>query len=52
MVMAECNWMLEGVITSSRCDSPQRAVKDVRKICQLVEICDARGRNVQELGKV
>ena len=52
MVMGECNGVLEGVTTSSRCDSPQRAVKDVRKMCPLVEICDARGRNVQELGKV
>ena len=44
--------MWEGVITFSRCDSPQGGVKDVRKVCQLMERCDAYGIGVQELGEV
>ena len=41
-----------GKITFRRCDSPQGSVKDVRKVCQLMERCDAHGRIVQELGEV
>ena len=33
-----------------KCDSLQGGVKDVRKMCQLMERCDANGRSVQELG--
>ena len=39
--------MLEGVITF---DSPQGRVKDIRKVCQLIERCYAHGRSVQGLG--
>ena len=35
-----------------RCDIPQVSVKDVRKVCQLMERCEAHGRSVQELGEV
>ena len=44
--------MLEDVITFRRCDSPQGGVKDVRKVSQLMERCDAHGINVQEVGEV
>ena len=30
--------MLEGVITFRRCDTPQGGVKDVRRVCQLMEV--------------
>ena len=26
--------------TFSRCDSPEGGVKDVRKVCPLIEVCD------------
>ena len=35
--------VLEGVITSRRCDTPQGGVKDGRKVCQLMERCDGYG---------
>ena len=35
-----------------KCDSCQGDLKDVRKVCQLMERCDAHGRSVQELGEV
>ena len=38
------------MITLKRCDSPQGGVKVVRKSCQVMEMCDARGRSVPELG--
>ena len=40
------------MIIFRRCDSPQGGVKDVRKVCQLMERCVAHGRSVQELGEV
>ena len=52
MVIEECKGILEGVITFTRCDSPQGGVKGIRKVCQLMERCDAHGRSVQELGQV
>ena len=33
MVIWRCKGMWEGVITFSRCVSPQGGVKDVRKVC-------------------
>ena len=42
----------EGMITFSWWDSPQRGVKDVRKVCQLMERFDAHERSVQELREV
>ena len=39
-------------MTFKRCDSPQGGVEDVRKVCQLMERCDAHWRSVQELGEV
>ena len=50
MVMGGCNGVWEGVITFSRCDSPQGGVKYVRNMCQFIERSDARGRSVQEVG--
>ena len=44
--------MWEGMITFSRCGSPQGGVKDVRKVCQLIERCDAHGRSVKEVREV
>ena len=43
--------MCECVITFRRCDSPQ-GVKDVRKVCQLMERSDAHWRSVYELREV
>ena len=40
----------KGVITFSRCDSPQGGANIGRKVCQLMERCGAHGRCVQELG--
>ena len=40
------------MITFRRCDSPQGGVKDVRKVCQLMERCDTHRRSVQEHGEV
>ena len=40
------------MIAFRKCDSPQGGVNDVRKMCQLMERCDAHGRNVQVLGEV
>ena len=48
--MGGCKGVWEGVITFRRCDSLQGGVKDVRNVCQLIEMCDAHGRSVQELG--
>ena len=31
------------MITFRRCDSPQGDVKDVRKVCLLMERCDGHG---------
>ena len=39
--------MLEGVISFRRCDRASGSVEDVRKMCQLLEMCDAHGRIVQ-----
>ena len=51
-VIGGCKGAWEGVITFKRCDSPQGGVKTVRKVCQLMEMCYACGRSVQELWKV
>ena len=40
------------MITSMRCDSPQGDVKDIRKVCQLMERCDAPWISVEEIGEV
>ena len=40
------------MIIFRRCDRPQGGVKNVRKVCYLMERSDAHGRSVQELGKV
>ena len=34
------------------CYSPTVGVKDVRKVCQFMERCDAYGRSVHMLGEV
>ena len=52
MVMRRSKGVWEGVITFRRCDSSQGGVKDVRKVCQLMERCDSHGRSVQDLGEV
>ena len=39
------------MITFRRCDSPQGGGKAVRKVCQLMERCDAHGRSVYSLGR-
>ena len=44
--------MWEGVITFSRCDTPQEGVKDVRKVCQVRMRCDGHVGDVKVLGKV
>ena len=31
------------------CDSPERSVKDIRKVCQLVGRCDGHGGDVMRL---
>ena len=43
MVMEGCEGMWEGVINFNRCDSPKGGVKDLRKMCQLMERCDGHG---------
>ena len=35
--------MWEGMVIFKRCDSQQGGVKDVRKMCQLMESCDGHG---------
>ena len=40
------------MITFKRSDSQHGGVKDIRKVCQLMERCDAHGISVQELGEV
>ena len=44
--------VLESVTTFKRWDSPQGGLKVVTKVCQLMEMCVAHGRNVWELGEV
>ena len=44
--------MWEGVITFSRCDTPQGGVKDERKVCQVMKRCDIHGGDVNVLGEV
>ena len=52
MVMEECKGVWEGVITFRRCDIPQGGVKDVRKVCQVMERCDGHGGDVKVLGEM
>ena len=40
MVMGGCKGMWEGVITFRMCDNPQGGERYVRKVCQLMEMCD------------
>ena len=40
------------MITFRGCDSHQGSVKDVRKVCQLIERCYAHGRSVRELNLI
>ena len=47
-----CKGVWEGVITFSRCESPQGGVKYVRNVYQLMERCYAYGRSVKVLGEV
>ena len=35
-----------------KCDNHQGGVKCIRKVCQLMERCNAYGRSVKELGDV
>ena len=50
--MGGCKGVLEGVITFRRCDTPQGGVKDVRKVCQVMETCDGYGGDVKVRGEV
>ena len=52
MIMGGCKVVLEGVIPFKRCDTPQGGVKDVRKICQVMERCGGHGGDVKVLGQV
>ena len=52
MVMGGCKGMWEGVITFRWCDTPEGGVKDVRKICQVMERWDGHGVDVKVLGEV
>ena len=52
MVIGGCKWGWEGLTTFRRCDSPQGGVKDVRKVCQLMEKCDGHREDVKVLGEV
>ena len=52
MVMGGCKGVLEGVMTFRRCDTPQGGVKDVRKVCQMMERCNGHGGDVNVLGEV
>ena len=52
MVMGGCKAVWEGVITFRKCDNPQGGVKDVRKVCHLMERCDVHRRSAQALGEV
>ena len=38
-----CKGVWEGVVAFSRCNSPQRVLKYVRKVCQLLDRCDGHG---------
>ena len=40
MVIGVCKGMWECVISFRRCNIPQRGVKYVRKVCQVMERCD------------
>ena len=43
MVMGGCKGVLGSVITFRRYDTSQGGVKDVKKVCQLMERCDGQG---------
>ena len=43
--------MWEGETVNRKCDSHQRDVKGIRKLCQLVEKCDGYERGVKRCGK-
>ena len=36
----------------TECDSPKGGMKDIRKVCQLVERCDGRGGDVSRFGEM
>ena len=50
MVMGGYKCVWEGVITFRRCDTPQGGVKDVRKVCHVMERRDSHGGDVRCLG--
>ena len=50
MAMGDEKGVWEGV-TVKRYDSPQGGLKVVRKVCQLMDRCDAHGCSIQELGE-
>ena len=52
MVMGGCKGVWKGVITLRRYATPQESVKDVRKVCQMMESCDGHGGDVKVLGEV
>ena len=52
MVMGGCREVWEGVITFSRCDTPQGGVNDLRKVCQMMERCDGHGGDVKVIGEM
>ena len=43
--------MWEGERVDRKCDSNQRHVKGIRKVCQLTEKCDSYERRVRRCGK-
>ena len=51
MVMGRCKGVWEGVITFRLCDTPQGSVKDVRKVCHVMERCDSHGGDLRCLGR-
>ena len=44
--------MWEGETVDRKCDSHQRDVKGIRKVCQLTEKCDGYERVVRRSGNV
>ena len=50
--MGECTGACRGVTAVRKCDMQPSGMKCIRKVCQLLERCDAHGRSVQELVEV
>ena len=52
MVMGEMLRCLGRCDHCRKCNTPKGGVKDVRKVCQLVERCDGYAGDVKVLGEV